>query len=49
MILRKTIVYVSRFSYVAKAGFSYEHIFLKEFLKEGEISPRQASPPNRAS
>ena len=23
--------------------------FLKEFLKKGEISPRRASPPNRAS
>ena len=23
--------------------------FLKEFLKKGEISPRWASPPNRAS
>ena len=32
------------------ADFSYEHIiFLEEFLKEGEISPRQASPPDRAS
>ena len=31
------------------AHFSYEHILLQEFLKEGEISTRRASPPNRAS
>ena len=32
------------------AYFSYEHIiFLYEFLKEGGISPREDSPPNRAS
>lgn len=32
------------------AHFLYEYImFLKEFLEEGEISPRQASQPNRAS
>ena len=29
--------------------FSYEDIFLKEFLNQGEISPRQASPPDRVS
>ena len=32
------------------ARFSHERIiFFYEFLKEGEISPRQASPPNLAS
>ena len=32
------------------ARFSYERIiFFKSFFKEGEILPRRASPPNRAS
>ena len=32
------------------AHFSYEHnVFLKEFVKEGDISPRWTSLPNRAS
>ena len=31
------------------AHFSFEHMFLQEFLKEGKISSRLASPPNRAS